>query len=130
MLAYHPSGSEFRWQSTCISMKILFICSRNRRRSPTAERVFGQLTDVEALSAGTSPDAETPVSADLIEWADLVLAMESSHRRRLTERFGPVLRTKRIAVLGIPDDYEYMDSELVRALEEKVRPHLKGMQPD
>jgi predicted protein tyrosine phosphatase len=111
-------------------MKIPFICSRNRRRSPTAERVFGQLTDVEALSAGTSPDAETPVSADLIEWADLVLAMESSHRRRRTERFGPVLRTKRIAVLGIPDDYEYMDSELVRALEEKVRPHLKGMQPD
>jgi predicted protein tyrosine phosphatase len=111
-------------------MKVLFVCSRNRRRSPTAEAVFGRYLSVEALSAGTSPDAETPVSADLIEWADLVIAMESVHRRRLRDRFGPLLKTKKIVVLGIPDNYEYMDPELMRILEDKVHPHLRDREAE
>jgi predicted protein tyrosine phosphatase len=105
-------------------MKLLFICSRNRLRSPTAEAVFSGLPGVEALSAGTSPDAETPVSADLIEWADLVLVMERVHRKRLKERFGSLLSEKRIVVLGIPDKYKYMQPELVDLLRKKVR--LRG----
>jgi predicted protein tyrosine phosphatase len=107
-------------------MKLLFVCSRNRLRSPTAEAVFSAYDGVEVLSAGTNPDAENPVSADLIEWADLVFAMESVHRRRLQERFTPLFRTKRIVVLGIPDDYKYMEPELVRILEAKVAPYLRG----
>jgi predicted protein tyrosine phosphatase len=106
-------------------MKLLLVCSRNRRRSPTAEAVFSACEGVDALSAGTSPDAETPVSADLIEWADLVLVMENVHRRRLKERLGPTLRNKKLVVLGIPDKYEYMDVELVRILKEKTLAHLK-----
>jgi predicted protein tyrosine phosphatase len=106
-------------------MNVLFVCSRSRRRSSTAEEVFGQYPGVEALSAGTSSDAESPISADLIEWADLVIAMESIHRRRLLKRFGPLLKVKKVAVLDIPDNYEYMDSELVRILEEKVAQHIK-----
>jgi predicted protein tyrosine phosphatase len=101
-------------------MKLLFVCSRNRRRSPTAEAVFSTLEGVESLSAGTSPDAETPVSADLIEWADVIFAMESVHRRRLQKSFGKILKAKKITVLGIPDDFEYMDPELVRILRAKV----------
>lgn len=107
-------------------MKLLFVCSRNRRRSPTAETIFSTYEGVEALSAGTGPDAENPISADLIEWADLVFAMESAHRRRLQQRFAPLLRTKKITVLGIPDNYEYMDPELVRLLEVKVLSCLKS----
>jgi predicted protein tyrosine phosphatase len=106
-------------------MNLLFICSRNRRRSPTAESVFSTYKGVDALSAGTSADAENPVSADLIEWADLVFAMESSHRRRLQQRFGSLLRGKQVIVLGIPDDYEYMDAGLVQSLQERVVPHLR-----
>lgn len=105
-------------------MKLLFICSRNRLRSPTAEAVFSAYEGIEALSAGTSPDAENRVSADLIEWADLVLAMEIVHRRRLQKQFGPLLRAKRVVVLGIPDNYKYMEPELVRILEEKAAPYL------
>jgi predicted protein tyrosine phosphatase len=107
-------------------MKVLFICSRNRRRSPTAEALFGSLPGVEALSAGTSPDAETPVSSDLIDWADLIFAMESVHRRRLLDRFGALLKDKKITILGIPDSFEYMDSQLVKILEEKLSARLKA----
>ncbi len=105
-------------------MNLLFVCSRNRLRSPTAESIFSGLDGYEVLSAGTSPDAETIISTDLIEWADIIFAMEGIHRRRLTQRFGPSLRAKRLIVLGIADDYAYMDSRLVGLLQEKVTRHL------
>jgi predicted protein tyrosine phosphatase len=108
-------------------MKLLFVCSRNRLRSPTAEAVFSAYEGVEVLSAGTNPDAGNPVSLDLIEWADLVFAMESAHRRRLQKRFRRALHAKRIVVLGIPDKYQYMEPELVRILEGKVAPYLLGL---
>ncbi|MGB6723309.1 MAG: hypothetical protein WBE72_21105 [Terracidiphilus sp.] len=73
-----------------------------------------------------SPDAENPVSADLIEWADLVFAMERAHRRKLQHRFGSLLKRKQIVVLDIPDKFGFMDAELVRMLKEKVTPHLSG----
>jgi predicted protein tyrosine phosphatase len=98
-------------------MRLLFVCSRNRLRSPTAERVF---CGVETLSAGTAPDAETPLTADLIEWADVILVMEPAHRTRVTRAFGRQVRGKRVVCLGIPDDYGYMQPELVRLLWERV----------
>jgi predicted protein tyrosine phosphatase len=107
-------------------MKLLFVCSRNRFRSPTAEAIFSAYDGIEALSAGTSPDAETPVSADLVEWADLVFAMERVHKRRLQQRFSALLRAKRVIVLGVPDNYKYMQPDLVRILESAVQPHLTG----
>jgi predicted protein tyrosine phosphatase len=76
------------------------------------------------LSAGTSPDAETPISSDLIEWADMVFVMEAVHRRRLNQRFAKLLRNRQIIVLGIPDDYGYMDQRLIDVLRTKVSQHL------
>jgi predicted protein tyrosine phosphatase len=105
-------------------MKLLFICSANLMRSPTAEKVFSRDEEIEAASAGINTDAQTPVSADLVEWADVVVAMEQVHKNFLQERFGYLLRRKRLAVLGIPDRYAYMDPELVRLLKEKVEPQL------
>jgi len=107
-------------------MKVLFVCSRNRLRSPTAEVVFSDPPDIETASAGTSPDAETVVSADLVEWADIIFAMEAVHKRRLNERFSPLLKTRKVVVLGIPDNYEYMDETLIVVLRQKVTPHLKS----
>jgi predicted protein tyrosine phosphatase len=107
-------------------MKLLFFCSRNRRRSPTAEIHFSAYPGVEALSEGTSPDAETPISADLIEWADIIFVMEVTHRKRLMTAFRDQLREKRLIVLGIRDQYNAMDPELVSLLEAKVNPHLRG----
>jgi predicted protein tyrosine phosphatase len=105
-------------------MKMLFVCSANRLRSPTAEAVFSAIENIEALSAGTNHDAENPVSGDIIEWADIVFVMERAHRQKLQRRFGRLLLTKKIVVLGIPDDYDYMDTELIQILKDKVRPYL------
>jgi predicted protein tyrosine phosphatase len=106
-------------------MNLLFVCSRNRRRSLTAEAVLSDLQGHFVLSAGTSPDANTPVSADLIEWADIIFPMQAVHRRRLNQRFSALLRTKRIIVLGIPDEYGYLDQSLIDILRTKVSQHLK-----
>jgi predicted protein tyrosine phosphatase len=111
-------------------MNLLFVCSRNRRRSPTAEAVFSGIDGYQALSAGTSPDAETIISADLVDWADVIFAMEGVHRRRLNRRFGSTLRAKRIVVLDIPDQYSYMDSALIEILKDKVSRHLALNNPN
>ena len=109
-------------------LKLLFVCSRNRMRSPTAEAVFSGFEGVEALSAGTAPDAETPVSAELIEWADIVFAMEGVHRKRLMSAFGTLLKDKRVVVLGIRDRYAYMEPELVELLKSKVASYLPELE--
>ncbi|MBN8480326.1 MAG: low molecular weight protein tyrosine phosphatase family protein [Xanthomonadales bacterium] len=104
--------------------RVLFICSRNRLRSPTAEQVFSARTDLECSSAGLNHDAENPLTAELVEWAELIFVMERAHRDKLRTRFKPSLGAARVICLGIPDDYEYMDPELVRLLKRKVEPHL------
>lgn len=102
-------------------MRLLFVCSQNRLRSPTAEAVFARYDGIEAQSAGTNNDADTPLSGDAIDWADIVFVMEPSHRDKLARRFGALLRAKRVVVLGIPDNYAYMQPELVALLEARVR---------
>ncbi|MDE3106042.1 MAG: low molecular weight protein tyrosine phosphatase family protein [Acidobacteriota bacterium] len=106
-------------------MRILFVCSRNRLRSPTAEAVFSCQQGIEAASAGTSADAEAALSAELIEWAEIIFVMERVHQRKLLERFGTLLKGKQVVVLGIPDKYKYMDPELVAVLRRRVTPYLK-----
>jgi predicted protein tyrosine phosphatase len=106
-------------------MKLLFVCSRNRLRSPTAETVFSDYPGVEARSAGTNNDAEDLISAELIEWADIVLVMEKRHKNRLTAKFKSEFKSKRLVVLDIPDDFEYMEPELVRILKAKVPRYVR-----
>jgi predicted protein tyrosine phosphatase len=101
-------------------MKLLFVCSRGRLRSATAETLFSTCEGLEVLSAGTNPDAVTPLSADLIEWADIVFVMEAAHSRKMNQKFGPLLCRKRVIVLGIPDEYSYMDPGLIEILKAKV----------
>lgn len=104
--------------------RALFVCSQNRLRSPTAEEVFSQLPGVECASAGTDDNADVPLDPELIEWADTIYAMEASHRNRITKKFQKYLAGKRIVVLNIPDDYEFMQPALVSLLERKVGPLL------
>ena len=106
-------------------MKILFVCSENRLRSPTAAAVFSEYSGVAAISAGTNKDASTPVSGDLIEWANVVLVMEKSHRNKITKKFRALLKDKKLAVLDIPDNYDYMDNDLVRLLKAKVPRYVR-----
>ena len=99
---------------------VLFVCGRNRSRSPTAENVFGDYPDVETASAGTSPDADTPLSDELVEWADIIVVMEPAHRRKLSSQHRASLKNKRVVCLDIPDKYDFMDPELVRILKAKA----------
>ena len=100
--------------------RILFICSQNRLRSPTAEQVFSSRPGLEVASAGLNNDAESPVTPELLEWADLVFVMEKAHRNKLSKKFRANLSGKRVICLDIPDEFEFMDPILVKLLNAKV----------
>lgn len=106
-------------------MNLLFVYSKNRLRSPTAEALFSGCDGIVAIGAGVNPDSPTPLSGDQIEWADIVFVMEESQRQRIARRFAPLLHGKRVVVLGIPDNYEFMDPMLIKLLKEKVEKHLR-----
>lgn len=103
---------------------LLFVCSENRLRSPTAEAVFSDYPGINAISAGTNSDAETTVTGDLIEWADIVFVMENAHKSKITKKFKVLLKDKRLVCLDIPDNYSFMQPELVKLLEAKVARYI------
>jgi predicted protein tyrosine phosphatase len=106
--------------------RILFVCSMNQWRSPTAEQVFAHYPGIECLSAGLNHGADVELTADLLDWAELIFVMERAHRSRLTARFKRHLDGKRIICLGISDDYRFMDAALIQLLRAKVIPHLRA----
>ena len=105
--------------------RALFICSQNRLRSPTAEQHFSAWPDVESDSAGLGGDASVPLSPEQIAWANIIFVMEKAHRNRLSSRFRAHLNGKRVICLDIPDDYEYMQPELIKLLEAKAGRFLR-----
>jgi predicted protein tyrosine phosphatase len=106
------------------ALKILFVCSQNRFRSLTAERVFEGVPGLEVRSAGTQPDARIVVTEGHLGWADIIFLMEKSHLNRLRRKFPEALRGKRAITLHIPDDYTFMQPELVMELRERVGRHI------
>lgn len=103
---------------------ILFICSRNIWRSPTAESIYKNQQDINVRSAGTEPSAKTKVNQKMLDWADLIFVMEKRHKQRLIEKFPEETSVKKIIVLDIPDEYQYMDKELVESIKTSVSPYL------
>jgi predicted protein tyrosine phosphatase len=101
-------------------LNVLFVCSRNQWRSPTAEQVWRRHPQLNVRSGGTSPSARHTVSAQDVEWSDVVIVMEQKHKSRLAADFGDLLAVKPVHVLDIPDEYKYMDPELVGLLEQAV----------
>jgi predicted protein tyrosine phosphatase len=104
-------------------MNLLFICSRNQWRSPTAEAIFKNDPRHTARSAGTSKSARIVVNESMLRWADIVFVMEKRHRQILLERFET---DKEIVVLNIPDEYQFMDAELVEMITTCVAQHLNS----
>lgn len=102
--------------------RVLFVCSQNKLRSPTAEQIFSNRAGFEVASAGTDRSAGNPLSAESIEWADVIFVMERAHRNKISKTFRAHLKNKRIICLDIPDDFEFMDPGLIRLLEAKVGP--------
>jgi predicted protein tyrosine phosphatase len=99
---------------------ILFICSQNKLRSPTAETIFCNIEGFEVLSAGLNNDAEVPITSELVEWADTIFVMEKAQKNKLQKKFRKYINKQRVICLDIPDDYEYMQPELVEILEQKL----------
>ena len=103
---------------------VLFLCGKNRLRSPTAEQVFAEWPGVETSSAGLNADADVPVTGELLCWADIIFVMERAHRTKLCARFKKHLGNARIVCLDIPDEFGYMDPTLIQLLRTKVSAHL------
>ena len=99
---------------------VLFICSQNRLRSPTAEHLFAGHPGIECESAGLNNDADNPVTPELVEWAELIFVMEKMHRSKLSAKFGRHLKNSRVVCLDIPDKFDFMDPALICLLKEKV----------
>ena len=110
-----------------MALKVLFICSQNRLRSPTAEQVFADWPGIETSSAGLNHDAENPVTPELVQWADIIFVMERAHRSKLSAKFKPHLGKARVICLDIPDEYGFMDPALIRLLKAKVPRHLPSL---
>jgi predicted protein tyrosine phosphatase len=108
-----------------LKTKLLFVCSRNQWRSPTAEALFKNHPRYEARSAGTTDRARIKVTDCHIGWADLIFCMERKHADRLREKFPEELAGKKLITLRIPDDYSFMDPELIERLRAGLSAHLK-----
>jgi predicted protein tyrosine phosphatase len=97
---------------------LLFVCSKNQWRSPTAEKLFRNSSDYAARSAGTSDKARVKLSQKHLEWADIVLVMERRHKQIIEEKY-PFF-DKEMIVLDIPDEYKQDDPELIDLLKDKL----------
>lgn len=104
--------------------KVLFVCSQNRMRSLTAEKMLEGIPGLQARSVGTQPDARIVVTEGHLGWADLVVCMEKSHLNRLRRKFPEAMQTKQAVCLHVPDDYELMQPELIDELRAKLANHL------
>ena len=109
-------------------MKILFVCSANIDRSPTAELIYSDRRDLEVKSAGVSDYATIPISLELIKWADIILCMEKKHKQKIKKVFSADLENKVIDFLDVPDVYEYMNINLVNLIKEKTETWLNNYQ--
>ncbi len=105
--------------------KLLFVCSRNKRRSLTAEKLFEGFPAYQIRSVGTQPEARIVITEGHIGWADIIFFMEKSHLERVRQRFPQALHGKRLITLQIPDDYEFLQPELLEELRGKLGPHVR-----
>ena len=105
-------------------LRVLFVCRYNRRRSATAERVFSKDPRLDVRSAGTSDDALVQVNAHMLAWADLLFVIDDGQERALLARFANDPALERLVNLEIPDDFPFLDPELVRLLQNRANPHI------
>lgn len=105
-------------------MNLLFLCSQNKRRSLTAEKIFDGVGGHQARSAGTERNARIKVTPGLLGWADIIFCMEKKHLRRIKEKYSDIISDKKVVCLHIADDYEFMDQELQELLKDHVDAYI------
>lgn len=106
------------------AMNFLFICSKNQWRSPTAEAIYRRDPRINVRSAGTSAKAKRSVSLKDIAWAGMVFVMEKKHKQILSRQFPHDMAETEVIVLDIPDEYQFMDAELVELLRDGVERYI------
>jgi predicted protein tyrosine phosphatase len=77
-------------------------------------------------SAGTEPSARIKLTPKTISWADIIFVMEKKHKERVIQKFGHEIEDRPIIILDIPDDYKFMDPELIEDIKSKVDPYLEN----
>jgi predicted protein tyrosine phosphatase len=106
------------------SLKILFVCSMNQWRSPTAEKIYSNKPLIIARSCGTNRNARRQVTSGDLQWADIVFVMEQKHKQRLVSEYPGEMQFKELHVLDIQDNYKFMDPELIDEIIASVDPIL------
>jgi predicted protein tyrosine phosphatase len=101
-------------------LKLLFICTVNRMRSATAHKIYDGDDRFEVKSAGTDKTANTVLTQEILDWADSIVVMEKHHRNHIRKHFPDIYKNKKIVCLYIPDDYDFMQTELIEILKSKV----------
>lgn len=105
-------------------MNILFVCSRNKWRSRTAETIYKNQGTYSFKSAGTENSARIRVNLEHINWADIIFVMEKKHKQRIQEKFDLNSRDYNFVILDIEDNYQYMDEDVIQILKDSVDPYL------
>ena len=105
-------------------MKLLFICSQNKIRSLTAEHMLQGVPGYSVKSAGTEPRSRIRVNEGHIGWADITFVMEKKHLRILEDNFQETLNGKRLICLNIPDEFIYMEPDLIDELKAGISQHI------
>ncbi|MDA1178434.1 MAG: protein tyrosine phosphatase [Planctomycetota bacterium] len=105
-------------------INLLFVCSRNKWRNPTAERMYRNDARFVVRSCGLSDRSPRQLRETDLTWADVVFAMETKHRARILGQFREAVGDTPLHVLDIPDDYEFMNPELVDLLRDRVEWHF------
>ncbi|MEK6478441.1 protein-tyrosine-phosphatase [Catalinimonas sp. 4WD22] len=103
---------------------ILFVCGRNKRRSKTAEQIFRNDPRFNSRSAGFSPKSPHQLNINDKQWADIIFVMEDAHQQRVKKEYRS-LNLPPIEVLGIEDEYKFMDKALIELLESGVNAYLE-----
>lgn len=106
---------------------VLFVCSKNQWRSPTAEAIYRHDDRIAVRSRGTANSAARTIRLDDVVWADVILVMEDKHRQRILANFPDPLKFLPIHALDIPDDYAFMDEELVELIRSATEPILDSI---
>ena len=134
-------------------MRVLFVCTGNINRSSVADVILREVEGFEVKSCGTGKTAlknckaaprmrrsavkygfdleqhrTTPISRELVEWADVVVAMGNPHRKWV-ENNCPDL-TGKVQQWDIPDPHFDGDSEAcdrcLVAIRDKVDEFIGG----
>jgi predicted protein tyrosine phosphatase len=105
--------------------KILFVCSQNRWRSLTAEKIYEGFSRYQVKSAGTDRGARVRITNGHIGWADWIFVMEKKHLQILKNKYGDMLGDKNVICLHIADQYRFMDSQLIDLLKFQLSEYIE-----